>query len=138
VLLYNQKVRTASVSFAVLMLLAACGRRIDTPEAVRQGVLDYLTTRSNLNMTAMNVDVTAVSFRQDEADATVSFTAKGSPAAKGMAIHYTLARKGGKWVVKDKAESGGNPHGAPGAAGSGAPGAVEGSLPPGHPAPAPQ
>ena len=132
-------VKSAAIPLAVLVLLAACGRHMDTSEAVRQGVLDYLGTRSNLNMAAMNVDVTSVSFRKDEADATVSFTAKGSPAAKGMAIHYTLTRKGDKWVVKDKPEPGANPHGAPGAPGSAMPGAGEGSLPPGHPAtPPPQ
>ena len=111
-------------AWAAFLLLAACGRGIDTTEAVRQGVLDYLTTRSNLNVSAMNVEVTTVSFRKDEADATVSFTAKGT-AGKGMSMRYTLERKGSKWVVKDKAESGGNPHGGD---------APEGPLPPGHPA----
>jgi hypothetical protein len=126
-------VRAAAISLAALVLLAACSRRMDTSEAVRQGVMDYLATRSNLNIGAMNVDVTAVSFRQDEADATVSFTAKGTPAGKGMSIRYTLARQGGKWVVKDKPENGVNPHGAAG----GAAGPAEGSLPPGHPSTAP-
>jgi len=127
-------VRAAAILLAALVLLSACGRHMDTSEAVRQGVLDYLTTRSDLNVGAMNVDVTTVSFRQDEADATVSFTAKGSPAGKGMSIRYTLSRKGDKWVVKDKAEPEGNPHGA---AGRGGAGAVEGALPPGHPSTAP-
>jgi hypothetical protein len=122
-------VRTAAISLAALVLLTACSRRIDTSEAVRQGVLDYLATRSNLNMSAMNVEVATVSFRKDEADATVSFTAKGSPRAKGMSIRYTLSRKGDKWVVKDKPEGGANPHGAGGPA--------EGSLPSGHPTTAP-
>jgi hypothetical protein len=126
-------VKAAAIPLAALVLLAACGRRMDTTEAVRQGVLDYLATRSNLNISAMNVDVTTVSFRKEEADATVSFTAKGSPAAKGMSIRYTLTRKGDKWVVKDKPEGGANPHGA--AVGAGSP--AEGSLPPGHPTTAP-
>ena len=117
--------RTAIIPLAALILLGACSRRLDTSEAVRQGVLDYLATRSNLNMSAMNVDVATVSFRQDEADATVSFTAKGSPAGKGMSIRYTLLRKGDKWVVKEP-EPGVNPHGA-----------AQGSLPSGHPATAP-
>jgi hypothetical protein len=108
-----------------MVLFAACGRGIDTTEAVRQGVLDYLATRSNLNIAAMNVDVTAVSFRQDDADATVSFTPKGGAPGKGMAMHYNLTRKSGKWVVKERAETGANPHGADGAA--------SGALPPGHP-----
>ena len=129
-LLYNRVVRAAAIPLAVLVLLTACGRRNDTSEAVRQGVLDYLGTRGNLNMAAMNVDVTSVSFRKDEADATVSFTAKGAPAGKGMVIRYTLSRKGDKWVVKDSV----NPHGTSAAPPAGAP---EGGLPPGHPSTAP-
>jgi hypothetical protein len=134
VLLYNRVVRATAIPLAVLLLLTACVRRNDTSEAVRQGVLDYLSTRGNLNIAAMNVDVTAVSFRKDEADATVSFTAKGTPAGKGMVIRYTLTRKGDKWVVKDKPEPGVNPHGAAGGVPGGAP---QGGLPPGHPSTAP-
>jgi len=103
---------------------AACSRGIDTPEAVRQGVIDYLAKRSNINVSAMNVEVTSVSFRQSEADATVSFSAKGASQVQPMSMRYTLERKGSRWVVKEKAESG-NPH-----AGATTP---TGELPPGHP-----
>jgi len=103
---------------------AACNRGIDTPEAVRQGVIDYLAKRSNINVSAMNVEVTSVSFRQSEADATVSFSAKGASQGQPMSMRYTLERKGNRWVVKEKSESG-NPH-AGGAT-------IPGDLPPGHP-----
>jgi len=73
----------------------------------------------------MDVDVTSVNFKGEEAEATVAFRAKGSPAGSGLEMRYTLEQKSGKWVVKDKAEASGNPHGAP-PAGMGAP-------PPGHP-----
>ena len=110
---------------AVVLAGAACNHGIDTTEAVREGVIDYLAKRSNIKVSAMNVDVTSVSFRQNEADATVSFSAKGAASAQPMAMRYTLERNGSRWVVKEKAESG-NPH-AGGATTS------LGDLPPGHP-----
>jgi hypothetical protein len=64
-----------------LLALVSCSRNIQNEEAVKQGVLDYLRTRSSqlgLNMDAMKVDVTSVSFvGGTEAHATVAFTAKG-------------------------------------------------------------
>ena len=76
----------------------------------------------------MDLDVSDVSFRTGEADATVSFRAKGSQTA-AMTIKYGLVREGSGWKVKPKAaaEGGGaNPHGGGGMA-----------LPPGH-APVPE
>ncbi len=103
--------------------------------AVKQGVVDYLAQRSDLNMKAMQVDVTAVSFREDEADATVSFRPKGS-AGGGMMMRYTLERQGSRWVVKGKGHSGVGqaPHGQmpPGGMPGATPGAAP-ALPPGHP-----
>jgi len=60
----------------------------------------------------MQVDVTSVSFRQNEADATVSFRPKGGGAGAGMQMRYVLERRGNRWVVKSKSEAGGSPHGA--------------------------
>jgi hypothetical protein len=122
----------------LLLALAGCGSDIRNERAVRQGVLDYLSSRSGLNLSSMNINVTSVVFRKDEADATVSFSPKGaSGAAGGMTMRYVLERKGSRWVVKGRADSGGNPHGgamqAPGA-GMNPPGA----LPPGHPTVPPQ
>lgn len=76
----------------------------------------------------MQVDVTSVSFRQNEADATVSFRPKGAGAGAGMQMRYLLERRGNRWVVKSKSEAGGSPHGA-----SPAPGTRALELPPGHP-----
>jgi hypothetical protein len=126
------------------VLLAGCGnRRIDNEAAVRQGVLDYLGQRPGLNLSTMQVDVTSVSFRENEADATVAFRPKGAPEG-GMQMRYTLERKGDRWVVKGRGrgQAGQAPHGAgqmpPVGAGAAAPpaahGTAEGSaLPPGHP-----
>jgi hypothetical protein len=116
-----------SAVILVISASAACRRSIDDPELVRQGVIDYLSKRSNLNVSAMNVVVANVSFQKNRADAEVTFTAKGSNPRRPMSMHYTLELQGDHWVVKDKAEAGQNPHGA-----EAAPAGAE--LPPGHPA----
>ena len=109
---------------AGLLALGACNRAANDKEAVRQGVLDYLAKRANLNLTSMEVDIAAVAFRQNEADATVSFRPKGSDPAAGMSMKYTLTRQGNRWVVKGRADAGASPHGA---------GMMPGGMPPGHP-----
>lgn len=86
----------------------------------------------------MQIDVASVSFRQNEADAMVSFRPKGATdASAGMQIQYTLEKKGNRWVVKGKRDSGMAPHGgAPGAMPGGSmPGGSMpgGAMPPGHP-----
>lgn len=115
-----------------MILLAACSRGVQNEAAVRQGVIDYLSSKGDLNMSQMQVDVSSVSFRQDEADATVSIRPKGGAADQGMQMRYTLERKGNRWVVKGK---GAGPHSQmPGPAqGMGQPAAPGGQLPPGHP-----
>ena len=138
---YNRivKIHCLPLLFAGLALLGCRGRGIDNEGAVRQGVIDYLTQRSDLNMKAMQVDVTSLSVRQDEADATVSFRPKGS-AGGGMQMRYTLERQGNRWVVKGKGHSGAgqSPHGQAPAGMPGMPGmpgaAPATELPPGHPA----
>ena len=132
-----------------LAALSACSHNIDNKEAVRQGVVNYLAKRSDF--LAMDVSVTSVAFRQDEATATVHFQAKGNTtAAAGMNMQYVLERKGGQWVVKGRA--GGDGHGgAPQNPASGSLGAMPNTgtgsigampnlgsgtpqtLPPGHP-----
>jgi hypothetical protein len=138
---------------ACVFLLAGCKKDLQNQDAVRQGVMSYLSKRSDL--LAMDVSVSSVAFHDDEATAQVHFQAKGnnSPAA-GMSMQYVLERKDGQWVVKGR--TGANAaHGAsaspapggtvapgqldgmpriPGAGGSGPAGASgPESLPPGHP-----
>ncbi len=122
-----------------LVLLCGCAKDAQSQDAVRKGVMSYLSKRSDL--LAMDVSVTSVSFRQDEATAEVHFQAKGnsSPAA-GMTMQYVLERKDGQWVVKGRTGAG-TSHGASGPGvnsvpGQGTlPGALDGmpALPPGHP-----
>ncbi len=90
----------------------------------------------------MQLEVTSVIFRDNEAEATVSFVPKGAAPSQGMSMKYTLVREGDSWKVKQKAEATNSPHSGgavsnpheggmgtlpPPAGGGGA------ELPPGHP-----
>ena len=127
----------AASACTAFFLLAACHKNIQTTDAVQQGIMKYLASRQGL--TAMDVSVVSVSFRENEADATVHFQAKGSTnPASGIDMKYVLERHGNEWVVKGRSGmgQGANPHGGMGGnphGGTGMP-----SLPPGHPAIPPQ
>jgi hypothetical protein len=135
----------ASVLCLSFAWLIGCGKNIDNQEAVRQGVVNYLAKRPDF--LAMDVSVTSVAFRQDEATANVHLQAKGNNApGAGMNMEYVLQRNGSEWVVKGRAGSGnahtGLPQGSPGSIGAmpqGGSGPGSGSIgampqvPPGHP-----
>ncbi|HBY60465.1 MAG TPA: hypothetical protein DEH78_11625 [Solibacterales bacterium] len=114
------------LTVAALLTSGACGRAPQNTEAVRQGVIKHLAGKAGLDVGSMQVDVSTLTFRDNEADALVSFRPKGSTdPGNAMQMKYTLERKGSEWVVKGKSESGGAPHGA-------APPALPG-MPQGHP-----
>jgi hypothetical protein len=117
-----------------ILLISACSKPAQNTEAVRQGVIDYLSARkeqTGLDMNLMQVDVTSVAFQKDEARATVYIRPK-SGAEGGMQFNYTLERKGSKWAVKGRTENGVNPHGGGAQKDMPAPGSAP-ALPPGHP-----
>jgi hypothetical protein len=121
--------RYGAVWTAILVLGAgaACKRAgTCTEEAARQGVIDYLTKRANLNVSGMDLAVASLACRENDADAVVSFTAKGANPGTPMSRHYALERQGDHWVVKSSTDAGSSPHGGAAPAGGGA-------LPPGHP-----
>ncbi len=102
---YNRHVKC--LTFAVLaglVLLGGCKRPVENKEAVRLAVLDHLAKRAGLNVASMQVDIVSVVFRQNEADATVAFRAKGSTGGPAMNMNYTLVKQGNGWVVKGRAE----------------------------------
>jgi hypothetical protein len=115
------------------LLLAACGKKnIENKDAIRQAVVEYLNARqaqTGLDMSTMDVNVTAMAFERDTARATVEFRVKGGDA--GMQLNYTLDRKGDKWVVQARQDAGQGHGVVTPPDGSGSPGA--GQLPPGHP-----
>ena len=109
---------------AGLLLVCGCSRNVENKEAVRKAILDHLADRG-MNVQAMQVDIVSVTFRQNEADASVSFRTTGAQGGPGMNMNYTLEKKGSAWAVKARADSGGSPHGAAGQ--------MPGSMPPEHP-----
>jgi hypothetical protein len=112
--------------------LIGCNRSSQDKEAVRQGVLDHLKARG-MNLPQMDVNLTSVQFNGKTAEASVSFVPKTNAGGPGMSFAYQLEQQGNKWVVVDRKEAGGAPHGGMPAAGGAMPGA--GSQP--GPAPAP-
>lgn len=100
------------------MCLIGCNRASQDKEAVRQAIMDHLKARG-MNVAQMDVNVTAVQFNGDKAEATVAFAAKGAGPGQEMTLPYQLEKQGDKWVAQVKS-SGGMPHGgiAPGAGGA--------------------
>jgi hypothetical protein len=145
------KIPTAIAAAALTIgafVLGGCAQKNDTPDAVKQGVVRDLAKK--FDMTKMDVIVDSVSFRDKEADATVTFTVKGGSAAQGMTMNYVMERHDdGQWYIKSRANAAGAapapavgadgnalPAGHPAMGGPGAATAASGSklnLPPGHP-----
>src|ERR1700733_12137152 len=102
---YNRIVKGPAFAVAVLglslALLGGCKKNIQNDDAVRQGIMNYLSKRPDL--LSMDVNVTSVAYRRDEATATVRFQAKGntSPGAS-MSMQYLLERQGNQWNVKGR------------------------------------
>ena len=103
------------------MCLAGCSKNIDTPEAVKEGVIKDIAKKVDVG--AMDVNVDSVSFREKEADAKVSFRPKGAPASQSIVMNYALERQGDEWHIKSRNMQA---HEQP------QPGQTD--LPPGHPA----
>ena len=91
--------KTAILCLAAL-LLAGCSKSIDTPEAVKEGIIKDITGKVDVGKMDVNVD--SVSFRSDGADAAVSFRPKGAPLSQSMTMNYKLERQGGEWHVKSR------------------------------------
>ena len=124
-------------ALSATLLLAGCSKNLDTQEAVKAGVIKDLAKKVDVDK--MDVNVVAVSFRGQEADATVSFSPKGAPAGQSITMKYAMARDGDEWKIKGRSLDGHSaPTAAPGgdlpAGHPGAGGGAAGTLPPGHPA----
>lgn len=116
---------------ATLALLTGCSRgaKLETEPAVRQALERYLSSRSNLNMQGMDLQIAGMQFRGQQAQVDVVFKAKGGGTTPGgtMSMRYTLNRRGDRWEVEPQSSAHG---GTAPPAGSGAPA----EMPPGHPA----
>jgi hypothetical protein len=131
-----KRLRLLPAALALLLLCSACSKNIQTTEAVRAGVMDYFSSvaaKNGLDLSAMQVDIPAVTFEKDHARATVAISPKGASApGAGMEMIYNLDRKGDKWVVAGPGESASGAHGAAAMPQGGPP--QDGQLPSGHPA----
>jgi len=96
-------------------------------EKVQDAILHRLQTSTGLDLNALDVTTTSVTFEKNKAYATVAFHPKNDPAVdSGMTMRYTLEARDGQWVVVNVADSQGH-----GMAGHGS--ASSDALPPGHP-----
>lgn len=122
--------KTACLALLAIGLLGwiACSRPADSEEAVRAALERYLSSRPNLNMGGMNMQIGAITFRADSAEADVTFRARNDSKA-ALSMHYKLRRRGNGWEVEP--QSGG--HGAMMPQGSSGPSGQTPELPPGHP-----
>jgi hypothetical protein len=113
----------------VALVLAGCAKNIDTPEAVKQGIIQDIGKKVDIQN--MDVSVNSVSFREKEATANVSFRPKGGDPTQSITMTYSMERKGDEWHVKDRKMQGHESTPLP----AGHPAMGEGqTLPPGHPA----
>ncbi len=127
------RISIAALGLSIAML-GGCKRDIKNNDAVKQGVMTYLAKRGDL--LSMDVNVTSVSYHEDEATASVHFQAKGTPGS-GLSMQYVLVREGDQWVVKRKAIEGHGSAGTPQEGSGGSIGAMPQTgpptMPPGHP-----
>ncbi len=121
----------AAVLGALLFCSVACkSQKADDKEAIRQGVVTYLTSLKGLNIPNMDIVVTQYSVNGNQAQAQVEIRAKGGNGAGGsMQLAYNLEKRGDQWVVLKSQPAGGTlQHPGPGEMPPGA------TMPPGHPA----
>jgi hypothetical protein len=121
----------AAVLGALLFCSAACkSQKADDKEAIRQGVVTYLTSLKGLNIPNMDIVVTQYSVNGNQAQAQVEIRAKGGDGSGGsMQLAYNLGKRGDQWVVLKSQPVGGSlQHPGPGEIPPGS------TMPPGHPA----
>jgi hypothetical protein len=113
-----------------VLLLSACAHDINNKDALRAAIVEHLTARqekTGLSMASFDIEIGSMSFQKDQATATVAFKPKAG--GEGMQMPYAFERKGDKWIVKSRLESGPGGHGS----GQELPPASGAPLPPGHP-----
>ena len=120
----------AALLGALLLCTVACkSQKADDKEAIRQGVVTYLTSLKGLNIPNMDIAVTQYSVNGSQAQAEVQIRAKNGDASGGsMQLAYNLKKRGNQWVVVKSQPAGGTlQHPGPGAVPPVA------TMPPGHP-----
>jgi len=118
----------AALLGATLLFAGACKSKVDDKEAIRSGIINYLTSLKTLNVSAMDINVTQATVNGNQAQAQVEIRLKNSPPdGASMKLSYNLEKRGEEWVVVKSQPAGGTlQHPAPGEM-------PPGGLPPGHP-----
>src|SRR5260370_22947879 len=120
----------AALLGALLLCTVACKAQMAVDkEAIRQGVVTYLTSMKGVNIPNMDIAVTHYSVNGNQAQAQVEIRAKNGDASGGMMqLAYNLEKRGDQWVVVRSQPAGGTlQHPGPGEIPPGA------TMPPGHP-----
>lgn len=123
--------------------MVGCGKDINNKDAVKAAIVKRVA-KTGFDVNAMEVNVTNVSFHDQDAVATVAFVPKGGAPQNAVTFKYNLHRQKDEWVATGLAQGGTNMAAHSGAAGGvdamgGAPPAVPGPidtskpLPAGHP-----
>ena len=116
------------VAVAILGL-AGCAKNINNKDAVKAAIVKRVA-KTGFDTNAMQVDVTNVSFHDQDAVATVAFVPKGGPAQSAVTFKYNLHRQNDEWVATGLAQGGTNMAAHEGAAaGEGAPDASPHAVP---------
>jgi hypothetical protein len=119
---------TATLLGGILIITLGCKSKIDDKEAIRAGVIKYLTSLNMLNINAMDIKVTQATVNGNQAQAQVEIRAKSADTAgSSMQLNYSLEKRGYDWVVLKSQPAGGSmQHPAPGSM-------SPNGMPPGHP-----
>ncbi len=103
---------------AALVLSLGCGSKESSELLVRDAILHYLASRTDLSMGKMDVKIDRLELRGDSATAGVTISARGDAKAS-MQMAYELRKVGSGWEVVPPSGGTGSAHGgmpAPGAA----------------------
>ncbi len=120
--------RVSAALLLSILVLSACRSELKTKAKVQEAIVQRLQKSSGLDLKALDVATTDVTFKNNLAYATVAFHPKNDPSVNsGMTMKYTLEDRNDKWVVVGISDSQGHGFGSGGAAG-------RDRLPAGHPA----
>lgn len=123
---------------ATVAVAAACAKKVDEGNAIRETVIAYVRDVKNLSVDQMNIEFADLKVEGETATVRATFNLKagGMPP---LVYDYKLVKKDGKWNVETSTSAAGMAgHGAGSAAAMPASGMPPGSaapldLPPDHP-----
>ncbi len=107
-----------------VLSLIGCGKDINNKDAVKAAIVKRVA-KTGFDVNAMEVNVTNVSFHDQDAVATVAFVPKGAAPQSAVTFKYNLHRQNDEWVATGLAQGGTNMAAHSGAAA----GATEGAPP---------